>query len=458
MLGITAFIALLLMAGGIAAQAPPLPPGREGLPVEPALPPGLGSPAGPQKATAPLRPALPFVLAGFGEARLGLRTQEDPHEKDVSLGEVRVQVQLEKAWERVTARLSSDFLFDAVLDRHAVDLEAGEGAVDLREAHLLLRPVAFLDVKVGRQILTWGTGDLVFINDLFPKDFNALFLGRDPEYLKAPSDALKLSLFTPVVNLDVVYTPRFDPDRFLDGRRLSFFNPQLGRRAGRDAVMQVDRPAAWFVDSELAWRVYRTVAGYELALYGYRGFWKSPVGFDPATARATFPPLAVYGASVRGAVAGGIGYLEVGYYDSEDDRRGDDPLVPNRELRLLLGHERELRRNLTVGVQYFLQRMLQHEAFRRTLPPGSPDPGAYRHLLTVRLTQLLWQQTLRLSLFAFYSPSDADAYLRPRAHYALNDHWSVELGANLFVGAKAHTFFGQLSDNSNLYAGVRYSF
>ncbi len=427
---------------------------------EPALPEGLGEE--PEKRHAgeeEARPSrFPVELSGFWEARVGVRTQEDPHEKDVSIGETRLQVQLEKAWEQATVRLTTDLLYDPVLDRHAIGLEEGTGFLDLREASLLLRPTAFMDVKVGRQILTWGTGDLLFINDLFPKDFNSFFIGRDPEYLKAPSDALRIALFSALVNLDVVYTPRFDADRFIDGRRISFFTAQLGRRTGREAVVQTDKPDAWFEDSEIAWRLYKSVAGYELAAYGYYGFWKSPAGVDPLSGRATFPALSVYGASIRGAMAQGIGNLELGYYDSEKDRGGDDPFVRNSEFRLLAGYEREAAKDFTVGIQYHLERRLNHDDFRRTLPQGSPGAHENRHLVTLRLTKLLLSQNLQLLLFTFYSPSDMDAYLRPNIHYKIDDHWSAEIGGNVFVGRDDHTFFGQFEKSRNVYVGVRYGF
>jgi hypothetical protein len=67
-------------------------------------------------------------------------------------------------------------------------------------------------------------------------------------------------------------------------------------------------------------------------------------------------------------------------------------------------------------------------------------------------------QNLVLSLFAYYSPSDNDAYLRPHVRYKINDHWMVEAGGNLFQGAWNQTFFGQFENNSNVYAGVRFSF
>ncbi|MDP2851847.1 MAG: hypothetical protein Q8O23_00405, partial [Gallionella sp.] len=34
------------------------------------------------------------------------------------------------------------------------------------------------DTRIGRQVITWGLGDLVFVNDVFPKDHEALFSGR----------------------------------------------------------------------------------------------------------------------------------------------------------------------------------------------------------------------------------------------------------------------------------------
>ncbi|MGR3310620.1 MAG: hypothetical protein ACUZ77_07575 [Candidatus Brocadiales bacterium] len=154
-----------------------------------------------------------------------------------------------------------------------------------------MTPVFFMDVKVGRQILTWGTGGLIFVNDLFPKDWNSFIIGRDVEYLKAPSDAVKVGLFSSIVNLDIVYTPRFDADRFIDGRRISYWNGGLGRRAGRDAIVKVEKPDDLFTDDEIALRLHRRINSYEFAVYAYRGFWKSPGGVNPSSGRATFPDL-----------------------------------------------------------------------------------------------------------------------------------------------------------------------
>ncbi len=437
-----------------AGAAPPLPeeappplPGEE----EPAA-------AAPARETFSDRldrqlQRLPVPLHGFWEARTGLRYVDDPfHSRDFTLGETRVQLESNPYWQGVDFGFKLDLLYDPVLR---------EAVADWREANVSFSPLHFVDIKVGRQILTWGTGDLVFLNDLFPKDYESFFIGRDVEYLKAPSDAVKLSFFTDPANLDLIYTPHFDPDVFVSGKRLSYYNPRLGGLAGETARIRTDEPGEWFRDDELALRLYRSVGSYELAAYGYRGFWKSPMGIKPATGRFTFPKLDALGVSVRGPFAGGIGNAEFSYYSSRDDRGGDNPFVPNSQWRLLLGYSRDLprvMRDFTLGVQYYLEHMMNHGAYRRILPPGMPAAGENRHLFTVRLTKLLMNQDMKLDLFTFWSPSDHEAHLRPHVRYDITDRWRIDGGANLFLGDDRHTQFGQFDRNSNVYVGLRYSF
>lgn len=397
-------------------------------------------------------------LHGFADARAGVRTQSDPNQDDESLGEVRLQLDVLEYAGPLTLQLRSDFLYDGVLDEHDIDLETGEGAIDLREASVSASPASWADMKAGRQILTWGTGDLLFINDMFPKDWNSFFIGRDEEYLKAPSDAMKLSLFPSWAGIDVVYTPRFDHDRFITGDRISFWNAGLGARSGQDAIVQAEIPDEWFDDDEISVRISRNVKGYELALYGYEGFWKSPAGSDMETGRAIFPELGVYGASLRGQLMKGIANLEAGYYDSRDDCDGDDPLIRNSETRLMAGYQQELMQDLTLAVQYYLELMMDYAAYGETLPEGMFAADEDRHVLTLRLTQQLLNQNLMLSFFAFYSPSDEDAYLRPSVSYKATDDWKFTVGGNVFMGSEDHTFFGQFEDNNNVYASARYSF
>lgn len=428
---------------------------------EPSLPLGLGLDQTLREVTDANKSdskSLPFNLSGFFETRAGVRYSEDPFQKRASIGESRLQLKADTVQDWVSLGVTADFLGDAVANDWPVELESGDGFLDLREAFGLFRFGDYADLKVGRQILTWGTGDFIFINDLFPKDYNSFFNGRDDEYLKAPSDSIKLSTFFDFVNADIIYSPNFDSDRYIDGRKFSFYSPAAGTIVGGDDAISVDGRNDYFKEDEFFGRLYRDIASYELALYGYYGYWKSPAGFNPLSGQATFPRLAVYGASARGPLGAGIANFEFGYYDSRDDSSGDNPFVNNSELRYLVGYEQELLPELTGGFQYYLEQLLDYDQYQDSLPAGSKDRDEFRHLLTLRLTKLLLNQNLRLSLFTFYSPSDEDMYARAHANYKITDRWQAEVGTNLFLGAQKHTFFGMFEDASNIYLAARYSF
>ena len=406
---------------------------------------------------APLLDRLGIALHGFADVRGGVRTTGTDLVNDGSVLEGRLQLEATRRGDVFTLQLRTDFIYDALAEDHNFDLETGMGEIDLREAYVMFSPLEFMDVKVGRQILTWGTGDLVFLNDLFPKDWQAFFLGRDQEYLKAPSDALLVSLFPAFANIDLVFVPQFDADRYVRGERLAFWNPGFQRLTGTDDAIDVEPRDAWFRDVELALRVSRNFGGVELAAYGYSGFWKSPEGSDQASGKAIFPRLNVWGASARGSVAGGVGNAEFAYYDSRDDANGDNPFTPNSQWRFLLGYERQLGNDLTFACQYYAEWMQDYAAYERALPIGIAQ-DELRHYLTVRFTKLLMSQNLNLSLFVRYSPNDDDAYLRPTVSYKISDAWLVTTGANVFLGSQNYTFLGQFQDNTNVYAALRYSF
>jgi hypothetical protein len=469
---------------------PALPPGLEDEPDVP-LPEGLGDgmdvpglPEGLDETDAPGLPegldetdteetpadepprtiwndAKEFGLRGFLELRMGAHTRQKHGQRDASLAEARLQIGFEKQVGDYRIDLVTDLIADGLAEDRAVDLEAGRGWLDLRQASVSFSPLEFLDLKVGRQILTWGTGDLLFLNDMFPKDWQSFLLGRDTEYLKGPSDAVKASVFLGPVDIDIVYTPRFDADRFITGERVTYFDSAMGRFSGHRRDLEFDRPDDWFEDDEVALRLSGNIDSVEAALYAYDGFWKSPAGMNRATGDAVFPKLRVYGASARSPLAGGIASVEAAWFDSRDDADGDDPFVENGQVRLLVGFERdlpELAHDLTVGVQWYLESMRNHGDYERGLPPGVSGKDANRQVLTLRVTKRLMSQTLDLSLFAFVSPTDSDGYLRLSADYQIDDHWSAFAGAGIFVGKDDHTFFGQFEPNTNVHAGVRWAF
>lgn len=383
---------------------------------------------------------------GFVEAAGGRRLDADPAAgRRGTLGDLRLRAENDWQGQRASFALKADGLWDAI-DRD-FDLV-------VRELGVTTSPGARIDLKAGRQVLTWGTGDLLFLNDFFPKDFVSFFAGRDDEYLKAPSDTLRVTFYSDALNLDIAWTPRFTPDEYLTGERFSFYSRDAGMRVAPEPPLGARLPARDPANGEFALRLFTTRRGVEYALYGYRGFFKQPSDFrDPA--RPGYAPLSALGASLRRPLAGGLWNAEGAYHFSRHDRRGDDPALPNDQLRLLTGYEREWLARFTVGLQYYVEWTGDHGRLRATSPHPELEGRARRHLATTRLTWRTPRDTLTASLFAFWSPSDHDLHLRPALTWRYSDIWNLSAGANLFHGRHPQTFFGQLEDNANAWVRVR---
>lgn len=390
-------------------------------------------------------------LHGFYELAVGGRIYRDALlGRDMTLGEGRARFELSDYVGDMRWSVKSDFYADGVEHKQRMDL---------REALIDFRVGDNVDVRMGQQVLTWGTGDLLFLNDLFAKDWQSYFSGREDEYLKAPSTSAKVSYFTGSANLDVVWTPEFTSDRYIKGDRFSYFSPLTGEQmASPDGRIRPVTRDSWGRESQWSARLYGTHEATEWALYAYRGYWTQPSGMT-RQGEAFFPRLNAYGASVRAPLAGGIANAEVSWYEGNDSK-GDDPRLPNDQLRFLVGYDREVMPNFNAAVQYYLEWTQNYADLSSTwpIPEGRYRPDEYRHLLTLRLTQRLRQDNLVLSLFTYWSPTDEDYFVRPSVNYRVDDQWTVTLGGNIFGGNKPHTFFGQFEDSSNIYARLRYSY
>jgi hypothetical protein len=381
---------------------------------------------------------------GFVEVGYSAWLDSNPNYRDRPLEEIRWRLERDDQWQLFKTSLVADIYHDAVID---------DSSARFREINLSFSPTQSSDLKLGRQILTWGTGDLLFINDLFPKDWQAFFSGRDDEYLKAPSDAIKWSFYGRAVNLDVVLTPEFDSDEYLNGERFSFYLPGGIQQPASPLSAEPNSDDDW----ELALRLHGVESGKEWAVYGYRGFFKSPNAMD-MNGNLLHSRLDSLGASLRMPLAGGLWNLEGAYYYSVDDRDGTDPLISNSEIRLLTGYERELVKNLTASGQLYIEKTQHYDRQQAFHPQPQFNRSEWYELLTFRLTHLAFQQNLVSSAFVFYSPDEEDWHLRLKADYRIDDHWKVSAGVYGFGGDDDYSFFGQLQENDSVWMRVRYSY
>jgi hypothetical protein len=391
-------------------------------------------------------------LDGFLQTLYGARLDEsNPTATEQTASESRLQLRAEHYGDGAEFFGRLDFVYDAA--------DSAQYIWELREGYMKFKLGQRLDFKVGRQILTWGTGDLIFINDVFAKDYRSFFVGRDDQYLKAPQNAIRTDFYSGLGSLSLVWTPRFEPNRLPTGRRLSYYNGMT--IVGEGFYFDPPTPAPKFENGEFALRLNRQVKSYATTLYFYKGFYKNPIGVTVIDTFMipTYPELNVYGASVRGPLAGGIVWIEGGYFDSRQDADGDNPLMPNSSITGMIGFERQVASNLTANVQWQVDMMSDWETYQEQRSSmGMYVRDEVRHLVTSRVTKLLYDELLSLSMFAFYSPTDEDGYLRTLVSYKHTDELSIAVGANIFDGCQEATEFGQFAKNDNVYLKLTYGF
>jgi len=130
----------------------------------------------------------------------------------------------------------------------------------------------------------------------------------------------------------------------------------------------------------------------------------------------------------------------------------------NSQTKYLIGYQRQLWEDFTIGFQYFGEYMHDYSEYRKNLPSGFPGEKRLHDLIALRLTQFLKHQTLRLSFFSFYSPTEDDYLLNPEIKYNFSDYLWAAAGANIFGGGEEWNQFGQMDKNDNIYTQIRYEF
>lgn len=384
------------------------------------------------------------ALSGFLQQNTAFNTvSANPDGRRYKWLEERAQIRFDATGGAWRAVAKGDFAYDHLGRQNQSELR--EGYVDYAGGNW--------DLRIGRQVITWGLGDLVFLNDVFPKDHEALFSGRPLEYLKRGVDAVKLGAYPAFASFELVAAPEFRASRVPDARRFRLYDP-MPAVTRRETL----KPG----HGELALRAYRDIGGYDAALYLYRGFQRTPSMRPDSMSAPTrispfHPKLSVYGASVSGRAGDGVLNLEAAWYDSRQDRAGTDFSVPNSQARLLAGYQIQPVEDLSLGFQYYAERMRDYGVYRATLPAGFPADRQWNHTLALRVTSMLLHQTLRLSLYASRNTGNGDSFFNPELRYSFTDRVWAAVGANVF-GGKPWGQFGQMSRDDNVYLQLRYEF
>jgi len=402
-------------------------------------------------------------------------------EKQWIMDNIRFRLKTSKTVDNGGVFLKVDFIEDGILH---------ESKVDIREARIQYTPVEWMDLSIGKQVNTWGVADMVFINDLFPKNWVSNFLGRDMESMKDSANSYRMSSYFGNWTLDLVYHPDFAPDTTPTGCRFTVYNPNSMLDSSQEKLVEnsstcgqattAPQQTGEYSHGEFASRLKTQVSGFELALYTYTGFYKNPKGLlqtSATTLQAKYPKLAVYGVSTEGQLGPGIFTFEAGLYQSREDLDGDNALIENSMLKNLFGYKIDVSENLGFGFQVYQERMQQYSDYEQGIinmaqslgmtaaAAKQSDMFKYRkeevhNTYTLRIMFKAQQDTLRINLFTYQRPQDHDSFTKLDMNKRLDDNFEVTIGANVFTGEDHYEDrdFGMLRDDDNAFLRLKYLF
>jgi hypothetical protein len=386
-------------------------------------------------------------LLGTVSSRMGGQPLNTGEKNNWLLAEERLQVELSTESDEGNTALTGkiDFINDHV---------SANADIDVRELYGEYIADAF-ELRIGRQMLTWGVADRLFINDVFPKDWAAFFSGKPLEYMKIGSDMAKISVFGDTWDAEIALIPiaQYDVTPQTD-RFVVYSMPGVTGTQARDKTIS---------GSEAAIRLHKAFGNVDMALYAFTGFWHQP-DKGMSGSNAIYPRLNVFGFTAQDTLFGGVLSLEGGFYQSVNDTSGTNALIANSQYRYLIGYEREIATDVTLGLQFYGELMHQHAGYFASAQPAfnaglGPEPQpAHRKIMTVNLRALWLNQTLTTSLFAMMVGDGGGRMLNPDIHYAVSDELSINAGGHVFQGGPDSWMLGMMKHDDNIYMNVKWSF
>ncbi len=311
-----------------------------------------------------------------------------------------------------------------------------------------------LNLKIGRQIVSWGIADGMRITDIIsPMDMTE-FLAQDYDDIKMPVNAIKLRWVKPKMNFEVIYIPipTFSIIPYETDNPWSVF-PTEG-----DPFLDIDmdnKPELTFANSEYGARFSFFLSGIDFSLSALHTWNKTPVftrsiseNLDTVYVEAHHYKLDMLGLDFSLPKGQFVFRGETAYYMGEfHETKTLEPIKKN-SLNWLIGVDWYPGGEWTVTAQY------SHKFIPDYVDVLTEKENTI--LSTFGLTKKLLRSTLSLSTFAYIDISNEGFFDRTSVDYALSDQIHIMLGYDWFYGDAG--MFGLYKDNSEVWFKAKYSF
>ena len=383
---------------------------------------------------------LSLQLNGFVDSYHALQLQS-PHK--IMSSRTRLRLEMRADYGEASLFSSVNLAYNSLIKEQS-------GAF-LREAYFDYAG-KYLEVKAGRQIVTWGVADGLRITDLIsPMDYTE-FMANDYDDIRVPVNAINLKYPGESFSAELVFVPV--PEYFVmpSGEDNPWSMP-----VPEGVSMDLSgTPEKHIKNSEVGTRLRFFLENLDFSLTALRTFNKSPVtiaDYDPETKsvviQGIYKPMYVLGGDFSIPVSEFVVRGEMAGYFGEPIALNDSRRYRLRKtFNVLLGLDWYAGDNWTFMVQYMHKVIMD---YRKEL--GMDQNTS---MVTARISKEVLNNTLKLSVYGMFDIDNVSFYIRPAADYLLNDQITLSLGADILGGRRGT--FKTYEDNTQIWVKGKYFF
>ena len=385
---------------------------------------------------------LHMGVKGFIDTYHALRI-ESPNDWMASRSRVRGELTVEKG--NAGMFVSANAIYNSLLK--------DQSGFFLREAYLYYGKSS-LDIRAGRQIITWGVADAIRLTDIIsPMDFTE-FLTQDYDDIRIPVNGIRVRYTRPKWSAEAIMIPVssfYELSTDSDNQ----WAVNLPGVAVPYSINLDNMPEKQFRNMEYGGRIGAYLSGVDFNLYALRTWNKMPVFRKTIAADGSlscdgeYRRMTMLGADLSIPLGKFVVRAEAAEYLGEaQEPVVNADVVTRNSTNALIGVDWYAGNDWQLGLQY------SHKYISGKMSGIS----SYKNsgMATVRISKDLLHNTLSISNFGYVDVANGGVYNRLYADYALTDQIHAFLGYDFFHADKGQ--FAMYDCNSEVWIKLKYSF
>lgn len=314
-----------------------------------------------------------------------------------------------------------------------------------------------VDLRVGKQIITWGRADALNPTDLLtPKDFT-LLSAKEEDERRIGTAAVKANYYRGEYTLSLIWLPIFNPST------ISLTAPPGFR------LVEDKRSQGRLTEQGFAAKLDHTGGDFDWSVSYYYGLDVIPTGrsVTPTLTQLTHNRIHMVGADFARTL-GRFGLRGEAAFVQTQDPGGSDVVVKNPYVYYVLGVDHDVTEDLNITMQAY-QRFIINYQDLFTIPDPAVRNVAVLNVIfhqqmdriqegiSGRIKAQWWNDTLEAEFLGVWNANRSDFFVRPSVAYAFTDAWKGFMGWDVFNGRK-ESLNGFLRNNTAFFAELRATF